>query len=155
MLTAMAPMKPRLRWYQFSLRTLLIFVSVVAIILAWYTHRYRLVEKQRQLTFTVKPCGGTVFYEDGHAEGYFLHQLLPLWYEAVCGPQQRILAVDVGNAKELKDDDIAAIRWLSIKYVFFDEQALDPITLERLRHGLPESEIVARKQRADEFHIRR
>ena len=142
--------KPKLRWFQYRLRTLLIFVSVVAVILSiisWYTHNYRLVEKQRSLTFAVAPCGGTVFYDNGYPEGYYLHPLPSLWYEAIWGPQHRIVAVDVGNGEHLEDDDIATVPWLSIRCILYDAEAIAPLTLQKLRQACPECQLVPRKAR--------
>ena len=140
MLTGMTTLKPKLRWFQFRLRTLLVVVSVVALVLSWYVPRYRLVENQRHVTCAVGPCGGTVFYESGQPENYFLSPLPSLWYEAISGPQHTIIAVDVGNGESLGDDDIAAIRSLHLQCVFYDADTIDASTLQKLQQALPQCE---------------
>ena len=39
--------KPKRRWYQFSLKTLLLAVVVMAAALSWYGYRLRILEKER------------------------------------------------------------------------------------------------------------
>ena len=55
-----APSKPRRRWFQFSLRTLLVAVAVVAVRLALTANAAR---KQRAAVAAIEALGGSVRYE--------------------------------------------------------------------------------------------
>ena len=50
--------KPKLRWYQFSLRALFGLMTVVALFFAWFGHQYRQGQKVKT---TIEKLGGTVF----------------------------------------------------------------------------------------------
>jgi hypothetical protein len=39
--------KPKRRWYQFSLKSLLVLMAIAAIAIAWYTHRQRILNGER------------------------------------------------------------------------------------------------------------
>src|SRR5688572_23770134 len=55
-----APRKPRRRWLQVSLRTLLILVTLPSIGLGWIVHRG---ERQRRAVAALKEMGAEVFYD--------------------------------------------------------------------------------------------
>ena len=55
-----APRKPRRRWLRFSLRTLLILVTLLSIGLGTFVHRG---ERQRRAVAAVKALGGSIRYD--------------------------------------------------------------------------------------------
>jgi hypothetical protein len=55
--------KPKRRWYQFSLRTLLIFVTLSACACSWFAVKMQQARKQRQAVQAIKKLGGTVRYD--------------------------------------------------------------------------------------------
>ena len=55
-----APRKPRRRWLQVSLRTLLILVTLLSIGLGTFVHRG---ERQRRAVAAAKEVGGMLFYD--------------------------------------------------------------------------------------------
>ena len=59
------PAKPKrkLRWYQFSLRTLLIVVTLFAFGCSWFAVKMRKAERQKQATQAIKKLGGHVRYD--------------------------------------------------------------------------------------------
>jgi hypothetical protein len=58
------PAKPkhRLRWHQFSLRSLLIFVTLVAVACSWFAVKKEQAKKQRLAVEEIKKQGGSVMY---------------------------------------------------------------------------------------------
>ncbi|MGA2033983.1 MAG: hypothetical protein ABSG68_17180, partial [Thermoguttaceae bacterium] len=55
--------KPRRRWFQYSLRSLMVFVTVTCIALGWFTARMRRARTQREAVATIEAEGGRVLYE--------------------------------------------------------------------------------------------
>jgi hypothetical protein len=57
------PPKRKRRWFQFSLRSLLILVMLVSIVCSWGTVRLRRALKRNAAVQTIKEFGGRVFYD--------------------------------------------------------------------------------------------
>jgi Leucine-rich repeat (LRR) protein len=55
--------KPKLRWYQFSLRTLLIFVTFSAILCSFFATITYSARKQKEVAATIRKLGGAVVYD--------------------------------------------------------------------------------------------
>lgn len=60
------PPKPKRRWYQYSLRTLLIFVTVVAVFCSWFAVRMQRAKRQREAVEAIAKTATRVRY-DYHA----------------------------------------------------------------------------------------
>jgi len=56
--------KPKLRWYQFSLRTLLILVTLAAVVCSWYAVEMQQAAKRRAAIDKIEKLGGSVKYYD-------------------------------------------------------------------------------------------
>jgi hypothetical protein len=67
--------KPRLRWYQFSLRSLLVFGLLCAIACSWLAVKMQQAERQRQVVLAIREMGGQVKYDD-HFGRIWLRNLL-------------------------------------------------------------------------------
>jgi hypothetical protein len=63
MLKAMGELKHKRRWYQFSLRALLIFVGLCALPCSWYAVRMRAAERQRAAVEILRKAGAEVHYD--------------------------------------------------------------------------------------------
>jgi hypothetical protein len=57
------PVKQKLRWYQFSLRSLLIFVTLFAIPCSWLAVKIRQARNQRKAVDAIIKDGGSVHYD--------------------------------------------------------------------------------------------
>ena len=57
------PPKPQRRWFQFRLRTLMVFVTLCAVACSWFAVRWRRAEKQREAVEAIREAGGNVRYE--------------------------------------------------------------------------------------------
>ena len=55
--------KPKLRWYQYGLRTALVFVSLVSVGMSWLAVRMQSARAQREAVVAVQAAGGTVRYQ--------------------------------------------------------------------------------------------
>jgi len=58
------PPKPKRRWYQFSLRTLLVLVTLFAVACSWYAYEMREAAKRRAAIAELEELGALVRYYD-------------------------------------------------------------------------------------------
>ncbi len=56
--------KPKRRWHQYSLRTLLIFVTLFAIACSWFAVKMQQARKQREAVEAIEKLGGWVIYDN-------------------------------------------------------------------------------------------
>jgi len=63
--------KPRRRWYQFSLRTLLIVVTLSAVPLGWVGWKLEQGRRQRAVIAWVETAGGSVQFGGGWVDSWF------------------------------------------------------------------------------------
>jgi hypothetical protein len=57
------PVKRKLRWYQFSLRSLLIFVTLFAVACSWFAVKMGQAKRQREAIQVIQKAGGNVAYD--------------------------------------------------------------------------------------------
>jgi hypothetical protein len=55
--------RPKLRWCQYSLRTLLLGVLLASIGMSWFTPRIQRARKQREAVEAIERLGGEVLYD--------------------------------------------------------------------------------------------
>jgi len=77
------PAKPKRRWLQFSLRTLLVLVLLVAVFCGWLRHKVNQSEQERRAVAAIVAMGGNVEY--GHEKGGLADPPGPPWLRAVLG----------------------------------------------------------------------
>ncbi len=65
-ITGMIAPKPKLRWFQFRLRSLLIFVTLCALPCSWLAVKRQEARRQREAIAAIKKLGGDVFYDWQH-----------------------------------------------------------------------------------------
>src|SRR5262245_13888831 len=72
--------KPTRRWLRFSLRTLLLLVTVACGAFGWLGYKMRLVERQRAAVEAIQKLGGRVYFahDQGPAPG-------PAWLRKLLG----------------------------------------------------------------------
>lgn len=58
--TIVKPTKPKRRWFQYSLRTLLIVMTIIAVGLGWWSHKAR---QQREAVAALEKAGGLAVYD--------------------------------------------------------------------------------------------
>lgn len=86
----------KLRWYQFSLRTLLIFVTLVVAFFCWFGYKLRLAREQRAAVLEIQKHDtgqwlSFVFYDD--------HPKMPAWVEKLAGKDFCYSVLGVGLNK--------------------------------------------------------
>ena len=59
--------KPKRRWYQYSLRSLFILTTLVAIACSWYANEMQQAAKRRAAIEEIEKLGGEVWYYDAKA----------------------------------------------------------------------------------------
>lgn len=55
--------KPRLRWYQYSLRTLLVSVAIFACLCSWFAIKMQRAQRQQEAVKAIRKAGGIVHYQ--------------------------------------------------------------------------------------------
>lgn len=83
-----APRRPRLRWYQFSLRGLLIFMLLASVGLSWFGVKYRRAERQRKFVEAIRKAGGLVYYQhelDCRGRQHSYPPPGPVWLRQIVG----------------------------------------------------------------------
>ncbi len=63
-LTGMTPPKPKLRRFQFSLRTLLIFVTLCAIPCSWLAVKIKRFKQRQKAAAAIEKLGGSVHWSE-------------------------------------------------------------------------------------------
>jgi Leucine-rich repeat (LRR) protein len=83
-----APKRTKLRWYQYSLRTLLIIVTLFACLCSWFTVKLHQAKIQREAVEKIEKARGIVFYDyQVDEDGYVVRSgTLPIdvWDETDC-----------------------------------------------------------------------
>lgn len=84
--------KPKLRWFQDGLRTLLVLVTLCAFACSWLGVKLQQAKRQREAVTAIEKVGGSVVYEyqfdasGGPFDGYRVHEPLgPKWLRNVLG----------------------------------------------------------------------
>ena len=63
--TGMTPPNPKSRWFQFSLRTLLLFMLLACIGLSWVAMKMQQSKRQREAEVAIEKLGGNVSWDPG------------------------------------------------------------------------------------------
>ena len=111
--------KPKLRWYQYSLRTLLVFVTVCGILFGWIASVVKRIHDQRKVVSRIQNLGGFVGYDYQYCDGQFVRDASPR------GPQ--LLRLVLG------DDAFARVEQVS----FIHDATLTPADFEAF-NNLPQ-----------------
>src|SRR5437868_273413 len=76
MLTAMKISRPTRRWYEISLRTLLVSVALFAIPYCWLAVKLRQVQREEEAAAAIAAVGGVAAWDENAAERAWLHGIL-------------------------------------------------------------------------------
>lgn len=108
------PAKAPLRWYQYRLRTFLVFLALCAVWLGMISRRAR---QQRTAVEKIKALGGTVVYDYAKARGGRWNEFDPknsaagpAWLRSFIGEDyfQTVVQVNLSKVK-VSDDDLAIL----------------------------------------------
>jgi len=134
------PPKPTLRWYQFTLRKLLVFVALLSVPLSWLGVKLRQAEKQRQAVVAIEKLGGKVLYEFDYPppRGFDWQPPGPTWLEKLNVDFFSDVASVRWQRSDIGDDEIACLKDLpKLKEVGLMNTQVTDAGLEHLK-GLPE-----------------
>jgi hypothetical protein len=98
------PSKPKLRWYQFSLRTLLLFITLFACACSWFAVKNQQAKKQKAAVEKLRSFGYTICYDYEHystEQGYDKTPPTPQWILNFTGIDFFYNVYSVGHAKSL------------------------------------------------------
>jgi hypothetical protein len=86
----MTASEPERRWFQFSLRTLLVFVTLCAVPCSWLGVKLQQARRERKLATEIEMCGGSVSWSKPSG---------PDWLRRVLGDDvfRHVYFVDLGN----------------------------------------------------------
>jgi hypothetical protein len=100
MLGAMKFPRPTRRWFQFSLRALLLFVTLCAIACSWLAVKLRAVKREEAAAAAIEKAGGSVLW-NGNAPG-------PAWLRGVLGEHffAHVLIVGLLEGAEVTDSTL-------------------------------------------------
>jgi Leucine-rich repeat (LRR) protein len=106
--------KPKRRWFQFSLRTLLVFVLLVSIGLSWFGVKMQKARRQKEAVKAIEKAGGEVLYDYGLGAPFADEPSVPKWARALLGDDFFLDVVGVwGNLRDFGDDKATYLKRLT------------------------------------------
>jgi hypothetical protein len=130
--------KPKLRWYQFSLRTLLIFVTLFAIPCSWLAEKMQQARRQKEAVESLLKNGGSVRYDyEFNSTGKRINgarQPGPAWMRQVVGDDffRNVAEISFVGESEVTNEDLEHLEGLNqLKTLWFNETK---ITDAKLKH---------------------
>jgi hypothetical protein len=108
------PPQPKLRWYQFRLRTLLLFVLVASVGMSWFAVKLNQARRQRAIVEKIESMGGQVKYDFQYdPSGKNIDDakpFAPFWLENLLGNDFFSNVIDItflSRADDVTDSSIA------------------------------------------------
>ena len=129
------PSKPRRRWFQYSLRTLFVLLTVLCVWLAVTVNRAR---KQREAVAAIEELGGVVYYDFqvDNSRGLLRAKLPgPKWLRELVGDEYFVSVhfVDLGNT-QVTDAQLEHLKGLSnLQALVLDRTQVTDAGLEHLK----------------------
>jgi Leucine-rich repeat (LRR) protein len=134
------PRKPRLRWFQYSLRTLLLAVLLASIGMSWVAVRMQRARREREAVAAIVKLGGRVWYD------YQLQQQDwdpspgtdppgPVWLRNLLGENvfASVVGVDLYGSP-IRDADLGHLKGLTqLKFLGLNRTNVSDAGIERLR----------------------
>jgi hypothetical protein len=138
---------PRGRWLRFSLRTLLVLVTVFGV---WLGVKVDQARRQKRAVETLVALGAEIAYEHQRADGWYDSSIeldMPIWGQELCGKDffQTVYGVYFGSLgwdesgerrrRPIKDDDLACLADLPhVEEVWFYDTPIGDAGLAYLPH---------------------
>ena len=110
------PPRPKRRWYQYSLRTLFVVMTLVAIACSWYAYEMNEAAKRRAAIVEIEKLGGVVVYDDSSDPSGLGES--PAWYSLLRklhGDEHlgNALAVDLMHRDTVTDAGVVNLKGLT------------------------------------------
>jgi internalin A len=128
--------QPKRRWYQYSLRSLLIFVTLCAFACSWFAVKMRQARRQREAVAAIRIAGGKVIYDYEDPEASNVVPPGPLWLRNLLGDD---FFANVDRVRLNGDTNAmhAALEHLKdlprLRYLFLDLSSVTDDDLEYLK----------------------
>ena len=133
--------KSKCRWYQYSLRTLLVFVTLFAVACSWFAVKLRQARRQREAVAAIQRSSGSVMYDYEHIvdEDALAKSGSGIWLSERRGPEwlRNILGIDffhnVTSASIFNDDgldrleDLPHLQTLYLRDAGITDQGIDKV----------------------------
>lgn len=131
--SATTPAKPvsNRRWFQYSLRTLLILTTFIAVVISWWLYKAR---EQREAVAALTKAGGNVVYNfEVQDEPHRLH--CPMWLVDVLGVDYVASVISVGFYNQrISATQLEAIDALSsLEGLYLNRSQITDIGLEHVK----------------------
>ena len=104
--------KRRRRWYQFSLRTLMLFMVVCAVGSAWVGSKLEATRREQAVVAKLESVGGWVEYHDIDGPSWVTKHFHRV--RAVYLNETRVLTGDILHLDQMDDSDLRALDWLKV-----------------------------------------
>jgi hypothetical protein len=107
--------KPNLRWFQFSLRTLLVVVTLCALLCSWFAVKMQQAKRQREAVEAITKVGGRAMYDwQVDANGNYVRNAQPpatKWLRNLLGDDffGRVVEVEFDDTK-VTDEVLIKVR---------------------------------------------
>jgi hypothetical protein len=166
--TTAEPVKGKRRWYQFSLRTLLIFTALASCGLGWLGFKIQQARRQQTAIAAIEKLGGRIQYDyDVDSQGNNVaNAVLPgaAWLHALLGDDffRTAYGVDLSDGSGMgwiSDDELVhlrtftELRWLTLVHTQVTDAGLE--SLEGLTHLECLSLSITKTTDAGLLHLRR
>ena len=139
------PPPPKRRWYQYSLRTLLIFMTVAACGFGWLGVKVRQARRQKEAVDRFEALGGGVIYDyEIDVEFRWIADAKPpgpIWLHRVLGDDFFRTAVAANFYPDMKDIGVENLKELpQLKYLSLISH-IPNTEIEELKHAFPNCKI--------------
>jgi len=128
--------KPERRWYQFSLRALLVFVLLVSVGMSWLGVKLQQARKQKAAVEAIEKAGGVVYYDYGRESRSLLPTEVeppyPTWLRESLG-DDFFFDVRAVSANDVSDEHLNHLAKLTtVKSLYLDSPQITDAGLEHL-----------------------
>ncbi|MGO8753298.1 MAG: leucine-rich repeat domain-containing protein [Thermoguttaceae bacterium] len=124
--------KPRLRWYQFTLRSLFIVMFLACIGMSWVSVKMRQARKQKELVEEIKKLGGVAGHDD--AVGNWILGVSPKWLRNLLGDDFFTTVDNVAYFTKVGDAGLKPLTGLTeLRFLFLQNTKVTDAGLEHLK----------------------
>jgi hypothetical protein len=131
--------KPKRRWYQFRMRTLLVFVLLLSVPLSWFAWKLQKARRQREAVEAIVEAGGYVYYDfqidETGAEITGAQPTAPVWLRKSLGDDffRAVTTVDLSGT-QVTNTGLECLRGLNnLKELYLGGNLVTDAGLEHLK----------------------
>jgi hypothetical protein len=137
---------PKLRWYQYRLRTLLLLVTAFAVCMSWFTVKQKQAERQHKIISEITASGIIVVHYDFEVDESWQETnsepIVPAWLRKLLGDDffANVVAIDVRDYRgtEAKNfehiSELTSLKFLSLSGAPLSNEEFKDLNLGKLIH---------------------